>query len=386
LQEFGNEAVSLLIIETSPAVRRELARTFWRAGISECLGTDSVEEAVRLPADRVAGVRAVLVTLAPQSSDEAGRFRRLRSHPPFVSVPILALVEGEAGPDRPAALPAAADDFLTLPVRVGEFHARLQAAERHRRESERTKAVLREREEELRYLHELVLSFRAACGRDELTGLANRRSFDTALRTEWGRAARDGAPLGLLMADVDHFKAYNDTYGHPAGDHCLARVADAIRGGMRRPADTAARYGGEEFALILPGTDLAGAVAVAETIRSGVAGLGLEHASSPVSRRVTVSVGVASIVPDSSLTEADLLSAADQALYRAKFSGRNRVGQADAPARGAEPDGQLFAAAPLQGAWGTVLERARETSRRIEQQVVRLVARPAASDRFATGG
>jgi diguanylate cyclase (GGDEF)-like protein len=161
---------------------------------------------------------------------------------------------------------------------------------------------------------------------DALTGLANRRLFEERLVSEYERARRSGAPFALIMADVDHFKQYNDRYGHPAGDECLRKVAGAIDCGARRPADLAARYGGEEFAVILADTDLTGANAVADTIRAAVAGLDLQHADNPAGR-VTLSMGV--YVGHPALAERNdplaWVDVADRLLYEAKDAGRDRI-------------------------------------------------------------
>jgi len=160
---------------------------------------------------------------------------------------------------------------------------------------------------------------------DDLTRVTNRRGFDEVLDMEWRRGTRSKAPLALLLVDVDCFKAFNDAYGHPRGDDCLREVAEALRSVVRRPADLVARLGGEEFAVILPGTALENAVKVAETLRSRVQRLGVPHATSTVAACVTVSVGVAAVTPATATPAATLVAAADQALYRAKASGRNRV-------------------------------------------------------------
>jgi diguanylate cyclase (GGDEF)-like protein len=166
-------------------------------------------------------------------------------------------------------------------------------------------------------------SLKALAESDGLTGLANRRLFEETLGRELGRARRGGAAFALIMCDVDFFKKYNDRYGHVAGDDCLRKVAAAIGAGARRPGDLAARYGGEEFALILPDTSLAGAMTVAEAIRSAVAALALEHADSPTGK-VSISLGV---VAGAAGTEPDgaWVEAADRLLYDAKASGRDRV-------------------------------------------------------------
>jgi diguanylate cyclase (GGDEF)-like protein len=161
--------------------------------------------------------------------------------------------------------------------------------------------------------------------RDGLTGLANRRSFDDTLAADWGHCLREGTPLALLLADVDHFKDYNDTFGHHRGDVCLKSVAEALMGQVFRPADLAARYGGEEFAVVMPMTGLDGALMVAERIRQAVNDLDLPPSPASGTERVTVSVGVAAMIPTAGKSPIDLIEAADSALYRAKRGGRNRV-------------------------------------------------------------
>lgn len=160
---------------------------------------------------------------------------------------------------------------------------------------------------------------------DELTQLANRRRFDQYLEIEWRRQAREQTPLSLILCDIDSFKSYNDTYGHPGGDDCLRQVAGAIASAVKRPSDLAARYGGEEFAVILPNTKIKGALQVAEQIRTQIAALRVPHAASAVSQYVTVSLGVASMVPASDSGAEILIAAADQALYQAKAQGRDRI-------------------------------------------------------------
>jgi len=160
---------------------------------------------------------------------------------------------------------------------------------------------------------------------DALTGLPNRRLFDQTLDLEWNRALRSRRPLSLLLLDVDCFKALNDLRGHQAGDECLQKIAQALPASLRRAGEIAARYGGEEFAAILPDVTLDDAVSVAEAMRAAVFALELPHDASSVESFVTVSVGVAALQPNPSDSPAQLLAAADQALYRAKRSGRNRV-------------------------------------------------------------
>jgi diguanylate cyclase (GGDEF)-like protein len=160
---------------------------------------------------------------------------------------------------------------------------------------------------------------------DGLTEIPNRREFDRMLEIEWLRAIRSGEPLSLLMLDIDNFKAYNDGYGHDAGDECIRQVALTIQASMRRGADFAARYGGEEFVCVLPDTDRDGALALADKIRRIIEALNIPHEYSNGDRIVTVSTGVACFVASSRKSPVELLKAADGALFRAKEAGRNCI-------------------------------------------------------------
>lgn len=160
---------------------------------------------------------------------------------------------------------------------------------------------------------------------DGLTGISNRRHFDEYLDQEWRRGTRSHYPLSLLMIDVDHFKLYNDTYGHQQGDETLKLVAREIGNHLRRPSDLAARYGGEEFSVILPDTPFKPALALAERLRSGIDRLNLEHTTSETVDHVTVSIGLTTLVPTEEMTSSDFIQAADKNLYASKHGGRNRV-------------------------------------------------------------
>lgn len=160
---------------------------------------------------------------------------------------------------------------------------------------------------------------------DGLTGIANRRKFDEAMQLEWRRAKRGQVSLSLIMVDIDFFKKFNDRYGHQAGDDCLKEIARTLQETIHRPGDVAARFGGEEFAVLLPQTSKEGAASVAEVIRTRIEGLKITHLDSSVSPYITVSLGVATLVPNEQTQATDLISAADRALYRAKREGRNRV-------------------------------------------------------------
>jgi diguanylate cyclase (GGDEF)-like protein len=160
---------------------------------------------------------------------------------------------------------------------------------------------------------------------DGLTQVANRRRFDEYLEMEWRRLAREQAPLSLILCDVDFFKRYNDTYGHLAGDEVLRQVASTLSQAIKRPADLVARYGGEEFGVLLPKTDLEGAVQVANLIQTGIKALEIPQTETQSGKHITLSFGVASLIPEYESSPEILIAAADRALYQAKAQGRDRI-------------------------------------------------------------
>lgn len=166
---------------------------------------------------------------------------------------------------------------------------------------------------------------------DGLTGLANRRRFDAYWAEEWQRALRTVAPLAVIMIDVDHFKAYNDHYGHQQGDACLRRVGEALRVNVRRAGELVARYGGEEFVVVMPGATVEQALQMAEAVHAAIRDARIAHAASPVAAELTVSLGVAVGTPHATDLPDRLVQAADAALYEAKRQGRNRTVLAAAP-------------------------------------------------------
>jgi diguanylate cyclase (GGDEF)-like protein len=251
---------------------------------------------------------------------------RLVAHYPLVVATALAkedvLVTWRAAAWRSAAVLAV---LLVMLAAVGASLVR-QIRRRETAEAELTRAKS-DLEQANRSLEMLSLQ-------DSLTGIGNRRQFDATLQRECERARRAATPLSLLLIDVDHFKRFNDLYGHPAGDACLRRIGQAVSTACLRPADAAARYGGEEFAVILPSTDAQGAATAAERIQVTIEELEIPHAANPAGR-VTISIGASLFKPNGTSNDtAELISAADLALYRAKTEGRNRVvfsGAARAP-------------------------------------------------------
>jgi diguanylate cyclase (GGDEF)-like protein len=243
--------------------------------------------------------------------------KQVRGEPDLQNTLILFITSHNDPATESRALAVGAIDFIHKPVNADVVRARVRnylALKRQRDHLQRLSAV------------------------DGLTGLANRRSFDAALAQEWARCWRSGDPMALLMCDVDHFKQYNDHYGHPAGDACLRSVAAVLGGFARRPGDVAARYGGEEFALLLPGCAAADALAIAERVIAALRALHLPHAQSATSPYVSLSIGVGALTPRRAEPIAvgdrpspdKLVRDADAALYAAKRGGRNRVEAAGA--------------------------------------------------------
>lgn len=183
-----------------------------------------------------------------------------------------------------------------------------------------TAAVSREK-----ILREQAQEMRSFSNIDGLTGVANRRRYDECVEDEFHRARRGGTPLSLIMIDIDYFKAYNDCYGHQAGDACLVRIAETLNGALHRSGDLLARYGGEEFVVVLPGVDRQGAYLIAENMRSKVAELNISHQNNPDASQVTISLGAVSLIPLQADKLDELQLAADKALYQAKRAGRNQV-------------------------------------------------------------
>lgn len=173
--------------------------------------------------------------------------------------------------------------------------------------------------------HKLEETLRMLSSTDGLTGLANRRSFDETLQKEWRRAQRDGYPLAIIVADIDNFKKFNDVYGHLEGDECLKKVGTTLKQAIHRAGDLAARYGGEEFLLLMPITRASEAAQIAESIRQNIEALKIPHEASDTCGFVTVSIGVASIIPQSAMRSHALFTMADKAMYQAKRQGKNRV-------------------------------------------------------------
>jgi two-component system chemotaxis family response regulator WspR len=251
--------------------------------------------------------------------------REYRNNPATHDIPIIVLSTKEDPKIKSAAFAAGANDYLVKLPDTIELIARL-------RYHSRSYVTLLQRDEAYQALRhsqqrllEANLELQRLTSSDGLTGIANRRHFDEHLELEWRRAAREQSDISLLMIDVDYFKAYNDSFGHLQGDEALRQVARVITESAGRPADLAARYGGEEFSLILPNTMAQGGRLIAEVLRQKIEEKGTPHTTPASDSVLTVSIGVATLVPRVDEPSVHLVQMADQSLYEAKRAGRNRV-------------------------------------------------------------
>ncbi|OZG74440.1 diguanylate cyclase response regulator [Hahella sp. CCB-MM4] len=290
----------ILIVDDQPLMIRVIHQIF--ADEHELFMATSGEQALEFCQNNLPDL--VLLDVVMPGMDGLETCRRLKKDERTASIPVIFVTGQTTEEEENECWDAGCVDFVNKPVNARTLLKRV-----------RSHLTLKFQSDLLRRLAML----------DGLTKLANRRYFDQFLSQEWRRCKRAGKPLSLVLLDIDHFKSYNDSLGHQQGDDSLRMVASAIARKAHRPADLAARYGGEEFAVILPETDLPGAVNIGEQIEQSVRELQIEHPSSPVCNVLTVSIGVASMVPVESSNPELLIKVADQHLYLAKNRGRGQV-------------------------------------------------------------
>jgi two-component system, chemotaxis family, response regulator WspR len=273
----------------------------------------------------------ILQDLVMPNIDGFGLIKQYRDDDILRHVPVIVLSAKEDPKLKAHSFAVGANDYIVkLPDKL-ELLARVRYhsnAHISRLQRDQAFRFLRESQKQLA---DANIELQKLAALDALTGIANRRRFDDAVRIEWQRGQRERQPLSLLMCDIDYFKQYNDTYGHPSGDLCLKKAAAVLTEHLKRPADLAARYGGEEFAILLPDTPLAGAMSLAEECVRHLEHLRITHNGSPHGV-VTLSVGVACVTPTPESSTEDLIASADRALYAAKNAGRNQAVPAGEPA------------------------------------------------------
>jgi len=297
--ERGGER-AVLIVDDDPVSLEALAAAL--EGEFEVLFATDAGEALAIL--RTATPDAILLDVVMPGSDGYELCARVKQDARLAEIPVIFLTSLDSRDAEARGLELGAMDYIAKPVNPPVVRLRV-----------RNQVELKCARAELRRLADT----------DALTGLSNRRRFDETLDIEWQRHSRSGRPLSLLLLDLDHFKAFNDRYGHLVGDDCLRQVGLAIGRTVNRAADLCARYGGEEFGCILPETDGAAARAVAELLRAAVAALAIPHDGSGTASHVTASIGVVTGWPKLGQSPLSLLGLADEQLYAAKHGGRNRV-------------------------------------------------------------
>ncbi|UTF61484.1 diguanylate cyclase domain-containing protein [Gilvimarinus sp. DA14] len=299
--------MKILLVEDSATLRHAMSQYVLDAGHSPLLA-ESGEQALQLLEDTPVDMIIMDVEMPGLNGFETTALIRewLGSH----WIPIIFVTGMSEDDDYRQGIEAGGDDYLIKPVSKMIITAKIRAMERI--------ADMRDQ------LNRLNNELEALSQLDSLTQVLNRRTFNEQAEQQWLLAGRKQTHTCALMIDVDHFKLYNDHYGHPAGDACLKEVTAAIKGCLNRPYDLLGRYGGEEFVVLLPETDAAGAERVCSSIKQAVADLALPHKVSPVEPIVTVSIGAACCLQPRSCNLEEVIKAADRALYRAKHTGRNQ--------------------------------------------------------------
>ncbi len=296
------EKATILIVDDMPKNIRVLMETLGDEYkmIASKSGESALEKARAAPAPDL-----ILLDIMMPGMDGYEVCRILKEDKITRSIPVIFISAASEPVDEAKAFQLGAVDYVTKPFSPMVVRARVK-----------THIDLKRKTDQLRELTSI----------DGLTQIFNRRKFDAMLIQEWKRAHRNGEYLSLLMIDIDHFKQYNDHYGHVRGDECLKQVAGTLTNALKRPGDFLARYGGEEFAAILPKTDLDGAMVIAEQLRKATLALNITHQISSTADCLTISVGVAATQPyNSKISSLDLVHAADKMLYIAKEKGRNRA-------------------------------------------------------------
>ncbi len=321
--------MSILVVDDSEDMRSSLKLLLNAEGFREIVTAGSAREAFRhlgleQPAAEPPDIDVILMDLRMPGTNGVEATRQIKQHEALRDVPIIMITGSTEDRDLEAAFSAGAIDYLVKPIKIVELLARLRSALVLKQQMDCRKSREQELLQVTRQLQEANRDLEQLSLRDPLTGVANRRCFNLRLGEEWARARRDGTALALILIDVDFFKAFNDSYGHPSGDTTLKEVAGVLGSALKRSGDLLARYGGEEFVVLLPGTGRDGALKLAEVLRSRVESLHIPHPHSP-HQVVTISLGVGALIPERASSSDTFVAAVDAALYTAKHEGRNCV-------------------------------------------------------------
>lgn len=303
----------ILIVDDNATNLSVLSKTLKTAGFKVRVAVDG-ESAIEQVKDDPPEL--ILLDILMPGLDGFETCTMLKNNIATRDIPVIFLTALSETQDKIKGLSVGAVDYITKPFQEEEVLARVII---HLKLRSLTKTVI----EQAAALQKANQYLQLLANLDGLTQIPNRRQFDEYLNQEWRRLSRENLPLSLILCDIDYFKHYNDYYGHLAGDTCLKEVAQAIERAVKRPADLVARYGGEEFAVIMPNTNVEGAIRVAELIQVEIQMLKIPHAQSNVSAYITLTLGISSQVPTQESQPKILIDAADQALYAAKRQGRD---------------------------------------------------------------
>jgi diguanylate cyclase (GGDEF)-like protein len=321
--------MNILIVDDSEDQLLVLKAILNEKGYKNIFLADSADKAFELMGlkgkKKQKDIDLILMDIMMPGVDGLEACLRIKKNVELKDIPIIMVTAKKEADHLQLAFQAGAVDYITKPINVTELLARVHSALRLKREIDSRK----ERERELTEMAEQLDVANKKLTRmsylDGLTNVPNRRYFEEFLTKEWKNAIRVEEFISLIMFDIDCFKAYNDTYGHLIGDDCLKKIAKTLSNALKRPRDFLCRYGGEEFIAVLPDTDEKGAFEVANRFLKETKKLKITHKSSPVSKNVTISVGVATIKPDRKAKSNFLVNEVDKALYEAKQSGRNCI-------------------------------------------------------------
>ncbi len=313
----------ILIVDDDPKLNTLIGLRLKAAGY-QAVAVRTAEEALAYFGPNRQEVDLVMLDIFLPDASGIALCRKLKEDPKTCDIPVIMLTGSNDEEHLQQAFDAGAVDYIEKPFKGVELVARIRSALRLKAEIDQRKSQAKELLALAEQLKQANEQLRRLSFHDSLTGLHNRRYLDEFLEREFKRAQRLGTELALIMIDIDYFKAYNDRFGHQAGDEALRQVAAALTLVVQRSSDLAARYGGEEFAIVLPDTGQSASLAIAETLRQKVEALRLPHPDSPFAV-VTISEGVAVKRPQPKEQISQLIEAADTALYHSKRAGRNRV-------------------------------------------------------------
>ena len=318
-----------MIVDDDKGIRKVLEMRLASQGFS-ILCAENAREAYKLletdhSGEANSGIDLIVMDILMPDIRGIDACKEIKSKEALKDIPIILMTASSDDQHLEEAFEAGAMDYISKPFKKVELLARIRSALRLKSEIDKRKR----REEELtiaaRELREVNIKLARLSAVDGLTEVFNRRYFDNALEKEFQRSIRNQVPISLIMIDIDGFKAFNDFFGHLRGDQCLKQIAITMKKIVNRSHDFIARYGGEEFVVLLPETSRDGALSMAELLRIRVESLGIDHPKALVGTSVSISLGVASMVPTQETEFVELIHRADRALYLSKKAGRNRV-------------------------------------------------------------